>query len=80
MRVSSQYFFTVFLSLFSHLKLHDILDGLLSVSLRLLHVAALHAVHHGDEVDEDTQLVARQPEKLLRGRAADQVSLAGPVR
>ncbi len=63
-----------------HLQLHDILDGLLGVSLRLLHVAALHAVHDGDQVDQDTQLVARQPEELLRGRAADQVPLTGPVR
>lgn len=44
------------LSSFHLSELHDILEGLLGVPLRLLHVAAVHAVHHRDQVHQDTQL------------------------
>ena len=62
------------------LQFEDVLNGLLGVSLGLLHVSAQHAVHDRDEVDEDTQLVPGQPDELLGGRAAGELPLGRPVR
>ena len=61
--------------------LGDLDHGLVRVPLGLLHEACHHAVHHGDEVDQDTEVLLGHPDELVRRAAASRhLTVIRPLR
>ena len=61
------------------LDLVDLRDRLVRVLLGLVHVAGLHAVHHGDQVHKNAQVVLRQPLEIVGDILGDHLFVGRPT-